>query len=461
MTAPIEYEDRLIPPHSIEGEQSVLGGLMMDNKAFKKVAAIVSEDDFYRNDHRLIYRSIVALADDGSAFDWITMSEWLKDRGELNDAGGGAYLGTIVNDTPSAANIEHYANLVREKSIKRGMIGIGNDLIEEAYKAESAQELIAHSRSAITEFANARTVHKSRIATPKDMALEMSKRWELQEACKKAMLGIPTPFDELNEITQGLRGGHLWIFGARPKMGKTALLMAFEKAALMAGYPVAMISMEMQAQDINDRHVSSLSSVDLGKISNAKLMREDEKWKAVNACKTWKDLPYYVDDTPAHTVDSLLDSVLRMNERSIEDHGKPLGMVGIDYLQLMTTKGKVENRNTEVSKYSAACKALAKELNVPVIALSQLNRGLESRHDKRPVMADLRDSGAIEQDADLILFPYRDNVYNKETNPVEAEIAIAANRHGRTHEGITAGFEGRYTRWFDRASEIYIKGAAQ
>ena len=443
-----------VPPHSTQAEQAVLGGLMLDNTAWDKVADRVSDEDFYRRDHRLIFQAIARLADSNSPFDAVTLSEWLEKNQQLDDAGGLAVLGSLVQNTPSAANIQAYADIVRERSILRQLISIGNDIAGSAYITEgrSSAELLESAEQQVFQIAEQGKRGKRGFRKIQSLLGATLDRIDELFQQDEPITGVSTGFTDLDEMTAGLQPSDLVIVAGRPSMGKTTLAMNFaENAAIRHQIPVAIFSMEMPGEQIALRMLSSLGHIDQHKIRTGKL--EDDDWpRLTSAVSLLDNAPLYIDDTPA-----LSPSEMRARARRLKrEHN--LGLIVIDYLQLMQVPGSKENRTNEISEISRHLKALAKELEVPVVALSQLNRGLEQRTDKRPVMSDLRESGAIEQDADVIVFIYRDEVYNQESPQKGiAEIIIGKQRNGPIGSRFLT-FRGQFTRFENYAEDAYSSG---
>jgi replicative DNA helicase len=437
-----------VPPHSLQAEQAVLGGLMLDNAAWDKVAGHVFEEDFYRRDHRLIFRAIAELAERNSPFDAVTLSEWLEQNQLLEAAGGLTALGGLVQNTPSAANIQAYADIVRENAVLRELITAGNEIASSAFVTEgrNSEQLLEHAEQQVFRIAERGKRGKSGFRNIRSLLGEAVDRIDRLFQQDDPITGVPTGFTDLDEMTAGLQPSDLIIVAGRPSMGKTTLAMNFaENAAIKHQLPVAIFSMEMPGEQLALRMMSSLGHIDQHKVRTGKL--EDDDWpRLTSAVSLLDNAPLFIDDTPA-----LSPAELRARARRLaREHD--LGMIIVDYLQLMQIPGTRENRTTEISEISRNLKALAKELAVPVIALSQLNRGLEQRTDKRPVMSDLRESGAIEQDADVIIFIYRDEVYN-EDSPQKgiAEIIIGKQRNGPIGKRFLT-FRGQYTR-FENYSE--------
>ena len=440
-----------VPPHSIEAEQSVLGGLMLENRAWDKVADVVQEHDFYRQDHRLIFRSIAVLANENEPLDIITLSEWLKDRNELENAGGLAYLGTLAKDTPSAANIKAYADIVREKSVLRQLISIGSEIADEAFNSgeRPSRELLDEAERKVFEIAEQGNRQqdfkgiKDLLKTTLDQIHELSKSDD-------TITGASTGYNELDDMTSGLQKGDLIIVAGRPSMGKTTFAMNLaEFIAVNDKKPVAIFSMEMPAEQLILRMFASMGRVPLNDIRTGKIREED--WPRIGmAVKTFGESKLFIDDTAA-----LSPTEVRAKCRRLaREHGQ-LGLVVLDYIQLMQITGKADNRASEISEISRSLKALAKEMECPVIALSQLNRSLEQRPNKRPIMSDLRESGAIEQDADVIMFIYRDEVYNEDTpDKGMAEIIIGKQRNGAIGK-VRLTFTGKFTRFDNFMPDVY------
>jgi len=433
-----------LPPYSIEAEQSVLGGLMIDNNSWDEVADAITEEDFYRKEHRLIFRAIATLAEQSNPSDAVTLSEWLDKHNELENAGGLSYLGTLAKNTPTAANIKAYANIVRERSIMRQLVSVGTQIANSAYNPDGrdSAQLLEHAEQKVFEIAEQGAKGRKGYTGMKQLLTKAVDRIDQLFQLDSHITGVATGFSDFDEMTAGMQPSDLVIVAGRPSMGKTTFAMNIaENAAIKHNIPVAVFSMEMPGESLAMRMMSSLGHIDQHKLRTGKL--NDTDWPRItSAVGILSEAPIFVDDTPAL---SPLD--LRSRARRIKrEHG--LGLIVIDYLQLMQSSGgNKENRATEISEISRSLKALAKELNVPVIALSQLNRSLEQRPNKRPVMSDLRESGAIEQDADVITFIYRDEVYNEDSpDKGTAEIIIGKQRNGPI--GTTRlTFMGQFTRF--------------
>jgi len=446
-----------VPPHSIEAEQSVLGGLMIDNSTWDQVGDRVNENDFYRRDHRLIFRAIATLAEDGQPCDVVTLSEWLESHNQLDAAGGMSYLGALAKNTPTAANIKAYAAIVRERSVLRQLTRVATEIGDMAYNPDgrNSAEILDQAEKSVFDIAEQGARHRSGYVGIKDLLVKAVDRIDALYQDSSAYTGVPTGYNDFDDMTSGLQPADLVIIAGRPSMGKTSFAMNLvENAAIKHKVPVAVFSMEMPGEQLVLRMMSSLGRIDQHKIRTGKL--DDADWpRLTSAVGILNEAPIYIDDTPG-----LNPMEVRARARRIKrEHG--LGLVVIDYLQLMQVSGTKENRATEISEISRALKGLAKELSVPVIALSQLNRSLEQRPNKRPIMSDLRESGAIEQDADVIIFIYRDEVYNEESSDKgTAEIIIGKQRNGPI--GTTRlTFLGQYTRFENYIqSDGYLEGPA-
>ena len=447
----VRTDNLKLPPHSIEAEQAVIGGLLLDNRAWEKIADRIHEKDFYRHDHRMIFRAIGSLESKSQPFDVVTLSESLAQNEELEDAGGLAYLGRLAKDTPSAANIVAYADIVRERSVLRQLIGVGTDIAESGYRPEGrdTNELLENAEKSVFAIAEQKVRGQTGLRAISQVLSKTVEQIDHLFETKGAVSGVATGFTDLDKKTTGFQPGDLVIVAGRPAMGKTTFAMnVAETAAISGGMPVAVFSMEMPGEQLAMRLISSLGRIDQHHIRTGELT--DEDWPRItSSISMLSETKLFIDDTPA-----MSPSEVRARARRIKrEHG--LGLVVIDYLQLMQVAGGSENRATEISEISRSLKALAKELAIPVIALSQLNRGLEQRPDKRPVMSDLRESGAIEQDADIILFVYRDEVYNEESpDKGTAEIIIGKQRNGPIGK-VRLTFHGKYTRFDNFTPDMY------
>ena len=439
------------PPHSIEAEQSVLGGLLLDNAAFDKIADLVGESDFYRDEHKRIYRQIRKLLERNKPVDVVTVAESLDLSGEGGETGGLAYLGELAANTPSAANIRRYAEIVRERAVLRQLVTAGDEIAGSALNplGRDPKQLLDEAEARVFAIAEGGFRHQTGFQHINPLLTQVVDRiQELHDRDNPSdITGVPTGYHDLDSKTSGLQPGDLLIIAGRPSMGKTSLALNMaEYVAIEVGLPVAVFSMEMGGTQLAMRMLSSVGRLDAHRVRTGRL--NDDEWSRLSfALGKMHEAPLYIDETPAlNPID------LRARARRLHRQCGKLGMIVIDYLQLMSVSGQGENRATEISEISRSLKSLAKELNVPVVALSQLNRSLEQRPNKRPVMSDLRESGAIEQDADVIMFIYRDEVYNPDTpDKGSAEIIIGKQRNGPI--GMTRlTFVGEYTRFENFAS---------
>ena len=453
----MDIENTKLPPNSIDSEQSVLGGLLLHNESWDNVVNILSSNDFYQAAHRIIYDAIVTLLEHDKPADILTVKEQVIKTHDEDSIGGFTYLAQIADNTPSVSNIETYAKHVRELSIYRQLIKIGRELADTAFQPKDIEvnELLDLSERKIFEIAEQVSRNKQEITNIKDILKDVVNRvHEMQE--KKGFRGLETGFGELDKLTSGLQNGDLVIIAGRPSMGKTALSMNIvEHVAIHNSTPVAVFSLEMPTEQLVIRMISSFGRIDSSKLRDGDMSEVD--WNSFNhAVRAFEENTILIDETP-----SITPTEIRAKCRRLKRKYPDLGLIMVDYLQLMTVHGKSENRVQEISEISRSLKALAKEINVPVIALSQLNRGVESRtktgKGRMPQMADLRESGSIEQDADIIGFIYRDEVYHDDayTNPEEtgkADLRIAKHRNGATGN-IKLAFIGQYARFEDLAFE--------
>ncbi|KLV00378.1 DNA helicase [Photobacterium aquae] len=441
-------------PHSLEAEQSVLGGLLLDNEKWDVVAEKVVAKDFYSRPHRIIFESVALLLESGQPLDLITLSEHLERSSQLDDVGGFAYLAELAKNTPSAANILAYAEIVRERALIRDMISVANEIADAGYdpQGRDSEELLDMAESKVFAIAEQRT---SQNEGPQSVETILEKTLEkielLYQSPQDGVTGVSSGFTDLDKKTAGLQGSDLIIVAARPSMGKTTFAMNLcENAAMEQDKPVLIFSLEMPAEQIMMRMLASLSRVDQTKIRTGQL--EDEDWARISSTMglLMEKKSMYIDDSSG-----LTPTEVRSRARRIaRDHGG-LSMIMVDYLQLMRVPGYQDNRTLEIAEISRSLKALAKELNVPVVALSQLNRSLEQRADKRPVNSDLRESGAIEQDADLIMFIYRDEVYHEDSALKGiAEIIIGKQRNGPIGT-VRLTFQGQFSRFDNYQGPAY------
>ncbi len=456
--ATIEDNLRKVPPQNLEAEASVLGGILLQNDAIDRALEVVTPDWFYRESHRKIYRAMIELSDRSEPVDLITLSEFLKAKGELEAVGGTAYLASLANLVPTSANIAHYARIVREKGILRHLITVATDIATRGFEDQGNVEgFLDEAEKSIFDISEKRI--KSSFVFLGDMMNNSIKMVERLYERKEMVTGVPTGFDDLDKLTAGLQPSDLIVVAGRPSMGKTAFsLNVAAHAALHAGIGVAVFSLEMAKEQLGLRMLCSEARVDHSKVRSGHLA-EREFPALVSAAGRLAEAPIYIDDTPAI---SRLE-LRAKSRRLVRDRDKKIGLIIVDYLQLMRGMSTVQNREQEISEISRSLKALAKELSVPVIAISQLNRRVEDRGDKRPMMADLRESGAIEQDADVIAFIYRDEVYNKDTtDPGTAEIIVAKQRNGPI-DTVRLTFINKFTRFenYSQVEEFYHEEAEE
>ena len=421
-----------VPPHSIEAESSVLGGLLLDNTAWDRMGELLSENDFYRHEHKLIFGAISILINGSKPADVITVFEQLKNQGKAEGMGGLGYLNSLAQYVPSASNIRRYAEIVRERSILRKLVTASDEIATNAFNPQGrpVERILDEAEQKIFNIGEEGSRMKQGFQSMDTLVVDLMDRVQEMADNPNDITGVPTGFYDLDRMTSGLQAGDLVVLAARPSMGKTAFAINIaEHVALNEGLPVAVFSMEMGAAQLAVRVVGSIGRIDQGHLRTGKL--SDEEWpRLTDAIERLRTVSLHIDETAG-----LTSSELRANARRLARKCGKLGLIVVDYLQLMTgsSSGDGENRATELGEISRGLKMLAKELQCPVIALSQLNRGVEQRTDKRPMMSDLRESGAIEQDADIIMFIYRDDYYNKDSkDPGVAEIIIGKQRNGPT-----------------------------
>ncbi|ASI95314.1 MULTISPECIES: replicative DNA helicase [Vibrio] len=443
-----------VPPHSLEAEQSVIGGLLLDNERWDTVAERVVSSDFYSRPHRLIFEGVKTILEAGKPLDLITLSEHLERHEQLDDVGGFAYLADLAKNTPSAANINAYADIVAERAIVRGLIGVANEIADAGYdpQGRSSEDLIDMAESKVFAIAESRTSENEGPQNVDNILEKTLERIELlYKTPQDGVTGVNTGFNDLNKKTAGLQGSDLVIVAARPSMGKTTFAMNLcENAAMDQDKPVLIFSLEMPAEQLMMRMLASLSRVDQTKIRTGQL--DDEDWARISSTMgiLMQKKNMYIDDSSG-----LTPTEVRSRARRVAREHGGLSMIMVDYLQLMRVPALSDNRTLEIAEISRSLKALAKELNVPVVALSQLNRSLEQRADKRPVNSDLRESGSIEQDADLIMFIYRDEVYNPDS-PYKgtAEIILGKQRNGPIGS-VRLTFQGQHSRFDNYAGPAF------
>jgi replicative DNA helicase len=448
--------DALTPPHSVEAEQSVLGALLIDTTSWDQAADIVSAQDFYRPDHRLIFEALAELTLGGRPGDVVTVAEQLERRGRLEEAGGLAYLGTLARDTPTAANVRAYAQIVRERALLRRLIEAGRAITASVFSDQglSARELVDRAEAKVFEIAELGARSGSGVVRVSALLPPLIDKIDEWHTNPEKLRGLATGFADFDRLTGGLRGGDLVIIAGRPSMGKTTLAVNIAEYAAVSPESkasVAIFSMEMPSEQLVTRMLSSIGHVPLNSIRSGRV--SDDDWVRITAAThQLSEARIFIDESSALTPTELRARARRLKR----EHG--LNLIVVDYLQLMQVPGTQENRATEIAEISRGLKALAKELDVPVLALSQLNRSVEQRTEKKPVMSDLRESGALEQDADMILLIYRDEVYDKNTTKRGmAEIDLAKHRNGETGTFLLT-FQGQYTRFINFAPDSYAEG---
>ena len=421
-----------IPPHSIEAESSVLGGLLLDNGAWDRVSDLLGDGDFYRYEHRLVYQAIAHLVNGSKPADVITVFEQLQSLGKAEEIGGLGYLNSLAQYVPSAGNIRRYAEIVRERSILRKLVSASDEIATNAFNPQGrpVADIVDEAEQKIFNIGEQGSRMKQGFQAMDSLVVQLLDRVQEMADNPNDVTGVPTGFYDLDRMTAGFQAGDLIVLAARPSMGKTALAINIaEHVALNEGLPVAVFSMEMGAAQLAVRIVGSIGRIDQGHLRTGKLT--DEEWpRLTEAIERLRNISLHIDESAG-----LTSSELRANARRLARQCGQLGLIVVDYLQLMSgSSSSEENRATELGEISRGLKMLAKELKCPVLALSQLNRSVETRPDKRPMMSDLRESGAIEQDADIIMFIYRDEYYTKDAckEPGVAEVIIAKQRNGPT-----------------------------
>ncbi len=448
-----EHHTHRLPPQNLEAEMSVLGGVLLENEALSRALEFLTASDFYRESHRKIFGALLALSEKNEPADLVTLTAVLKDRGDLEDVGGSTYLATLVDYVPTAANIAYYCKLVKEKSVARKLIEVSTDIATRGYEGGDMEEILDHAEKSIFEISENRI--RPSYYPVRDILKDTFKSIEKLYERKELVTGVPTGYHDMDKMTAGLQPSDLIILAGRPSMGKTAFaLNLLENATTHSEKPVtaAIFSLEMSKEQLVQRLLCSIARVDAGRLRTGHLGESD--WpKLTMAAGQLTEAQIFIDDTPAITVLELRSKARRLKA----EHG--LGLIIVDYLQLMRGSNP-ESRQQEISEISRSLKALAKELDLPVVALSQLNRSLESRTDKRPMMADLRESGAIEQDADVIMFVYREAVYCDDCKSREktcdkghdkdAEIIIGKQRNGPIGT-VHLTFRGEFTRFENQA----------
>ena len=438
-----------LPPQNIEAEQSIIGAILIDNEALPKALEIIGIDDFYKTSHRKIFRSMVELFDRNEPIDLITLTDFMKRSDELEAVGGVSYLSSLVNMVPTAANIKYHSKIVREKGLLRSLLRSATEIASKVYEDNlEAEEMVDYAEKSIFDISDKRV--KASFITLKELIKSSFKMIEHLYDKKEAITGVPSGFRDLDELTTGFQKGDLIVVGGRPSMGKTSFTLNIaQHVGLESRETVAIFSLEMAKEQLAFRMLCSEAMVNSNSIRKGFIKKED--WhKLTGAASKLTGAPIFIDDSSGITVLELRAKARRLKM----EHG--LSLVIVDYLQLMRGKGSFERREQEISDISRSLKALAKELSIPVIAVSQLNRSVEQRRPPTPMLADLRESGAIEQDADVILFLYRDEVYNKDTpaNKGEAEVIVAKQRNGPIGK-VNLTFNSSCTRFLNRADREY------
>lgn len=450
-TSQVEPNGGYVPPNNENAEQSVLGALMMDNTAWAKVQTILGENDFYQRRHQYVYRAIRRLLSDGNAADVITVADFLTAKGHIDEVGGLSYIGMLAKDTPSVANIGSYAKIVKDKSVLRQLISLGNQIASSAFEPDGkeADDLLSEAENKVFKLRQRQLSSSGGFVVLKDALKEVVSEMEanFETPPGNGVIGISSGFPELDEKLSGLSTG-LYIIAGRPSMGKTALAMNFVENAAVSGNPVAVFSLETTVKKLAQRMLAGSSNLPL------RLMREswaikDYEWPNLSAgLAKIGNIPVYIDDEARVSVSHIRSMCMRLNAEIRSEYPQGIKMIMIDYLQLMECEDRFANANDRITQISRGLKLLAKEFDVPVLVLSQLSRDVEKRADKRPVMSDLRDSGAIEQDADVIIFPYRDEYYNVDSNDKGvAEINIAKNKDGASGVTVRLEFVGYLTKF--------------
>jgi replicative DNA helicase len=445
----VESQIDRLPPQNIEAEQSILGAILIDNEALPKALEIIGHDDFYKQSHRKIFHSMVELFDRNEPIDLITLTDYMKRSDDLDAVGGVSYLSSLVNMVPTAANIKYHSKIIREKGLLRSLLRSATEIASKVYEDNlEAEEMVDYAEKSIFDISDKRV--KASFVTLKEVIKSSFEMIEHLYDKKEAITGIPSGFQDLDDLTTGFQKGDLIVVGGRPSMGKTAFTLNIaQHVGLESKEPVAIFSLEMAKEQLAFRMLCSEAMVNSNSIRKGFIKKED--WhKLTGAASKLTGAPIFIDDSSGITVLELRAKARRLKM----EHG--LSLVIVDYLQLMRGKGSFERREQEISDISRSLKGLAKELSVPVVAVSQLNRSVEQRRPPTPILADLRESGAIEQDADVILFLYRDEVYNKDNpaNKGEAEVIVAKQRNGPIGK-VNLTFNSSCTRFLNRADRNY------
>lgn len=441
--SPSDLSEPRLPPQNLEAEQSVLGAILLDNVSMAKAMEALTEEDFYRTAHRKIYQAMLDLSEHGEVIDQITLTEHLKTRGELESVGGAAYLAELVQVVPTAANIKYHCKIVRDKALLRGLITISTEVITRGYDGLApVDDLLDFAERSVFSIAQGKLGRS--FTRLKDIIKESLDLVDALHKKGKSVTGVPTGFEDLDELTAGLQPSDLVVIAGRPSMGKTSLALGMaQNAAIKHNQKVGIFSLEMSKEQLVLRMLSSEASVDSHALRIGKLQKEDW-WRLAEAAGKLEQAPIFIDDTGALTVQQMRGKARRLKQES-----GGLDLLIVDYLQLMQGRSDAESRQQEISDISRSLKALAKELTVPVVALSQLSRAVESRKPPIPMLADLRESGAIEQDADVVIFIYRDDVYNPDSEDKGiAQIMVKKHRNGPTGD-VKLTFLDKYAKFGD------------
>jgi replicative DNA helicase len=439
---PADLSDPRLPPQNLEAEQSILGAILLENAGINKAMELLATEDFYRTAHRKIYQAMLDLSEHGEVIDQITLTEQLKTKGELESVGGAAYLAELVQVVPTAANIKYHCRIVRDKALLRGLIQTSTEVISRGYDGNTqVDELLDYAERSVFSLGQGKLGRSfTWIKHVVDESFDLINRLALQT---EKVTGVPTGFNDLDDLTGGLQPSDLVVIAGRPSMGKTSLALGIaQHAAIRAGKVIGIFSLEMSTVQLGIRMLCSEARVDTHTVRNGKLTPAEMKELIPSANRLY-NAPIYIDDSGALTVQQMRGKARRLKAE------KGLHLLIVDYLQLMQGRADAESRQQEISDISRSLKALAKELNIPIIALSQLSRAVESRQDKKPVLADLRESGAIEQDADVVIFIYRDELYNPDSEEKgTAQILVRKHRNGPTGD-VKLTFLDRYAKFAD------------
>jgi replicative DNA helicase len=434
-----------VPPHNVEAEESVLGSMLLSKDAIAEVLELLREDDFYRPAHRTVFRSVLELYGHGDAVDAVTVQEELRRNGSLADIGGAPFLHTLVASVPTAANASYYARIVKEAGVLRRLIDVGTQIVQLGFETpQDTERAVDIAESLVYQVAQGRVTEDYH--SLRDVLTGTLEAIERLHEDHREITGVPTGFPDLDRLTSGLQPSNLIIVAARPAVGKSTMGLDIARhASVKAGVPTVVFSLEMSKTELVQRLMCAECTVDMQRLRTGR-MEESDWTRLTRSLGKLADAPLFIDDSPGTTMMEIRAKCRRLKQR----HG--LGLVVVDYLQLMQPSRRFENRQQEVSEISRSLKLLAKELDVPVIAISQLSRQTEARSDRRPMLSDLRESGALEQDSDVVLFIYRDELYDPESaRKGEADFILAKHRNGPT-DTVTVTFQGQYSRFAPMAA---------